>query len=143
MTYQHRSLSEFDEHPHKPGNRWAISAELGIDEFNLNLAELGEGEPLSQTHYHSHENQDEFYYVLDGRCRLEVEDESIDIAADEVVFIPRTVPHLVHNPYEEICKLIAIGSPPEGRYPVVMHDNYENILEKRYDGDPADAEVSE
>lgn len=136
-AYRHRSLSDFESHPHKPGKRWAISAELGLDDYNLNVAVLEEGDPLSQTHYHAHENQDEFYYVVEGRCRLEVEDESVEVGPDEMVHTPRTVPHLIHNPYEEPCKLIAIGSPPEGRYPVTMYDNYDNLREERY-GDGRD-----
>lgn len=58
----------------------------------------------------------------------------VTIEADDVVTVPRGVPHLVHNPsYEEPCKLITIGNLPEGRYPVTMYDNYENILADRYD----------
>lgn len=132
--YEHRSLSDFEPHPQKPGRRWAISKELGLEYYNLNVAVLEKGEPLSQTHFHAHDAQDEFYYVLEGRCQLEVEDESVTIEADDVVTVPRGVPHLVHNPcYAEPCKLLAIGSPPEGRYPVTMYDNYENILADRYD----------
>ncbi len=74
------------------------------------------------------------HYVLEGRCQLEVGDESVTVEADDVVRVPRGVPHLVHNPhYDEPCKLIAIGSPPEGRYPVTMYDNYEHVLADRYD----------
>jgi succinyl-diaminopimelate desuccinylase len=29
--YHQRSLSDFESHPHKPGERWAISAELGLE----------------------------------------------------------------------------------------------------------------
>lgn len=139
-TYTHRSLDEFEPHPHKPGRRWAVSRELGLDDYNLNIAVLEQGDPLSQTHFHAHEQQDEFYYVISGRCRLEVGDESVDVGADEVVTVPRTVPHLVHNPYEPPCKLVAIGSPPEGRYPVTMYDNYENILDDRDESADGDDE---
>lgn len=131
--YQHRSLSDLEPHPQKPGRRWAVSKELGLEAYNLNVAVLREGEPLSQNHFHAHEAQDEFYYVVEGRCRLEVKGESVALETDDVVTVPRGVPHLVHNPgYEEPCKLIAIGSPPEGRYPVTMYDSHENILAERY-----------
>ena len=137
--YDHRSLADFDPHPQKPGRRWAVSKELGLEEYNLNVGVLEEGDPLSQTHFHAHESQDECYYVLEGRCQLEVGDESVTVEADDVVRVPRGVPHLVHNPhYDEPCKLIAIGSPPEGRYPVTMYDSYEHVLADRYDGDDGD-----
>ncbi len=59
--YDHRSLADFDPHPQKPGRRWAVSKELGLEEYNLNVGVLEEGDPLSQTHFHAHESQDEFY----------------------------------------------------------------------------------
>jgi len=139
--HDHRSLDDFEAHPHKPGERWAISKELGIEEYNLNVGLLEQGDPLSQTHYHAHENQTEFYYVVEGRVRVESEDDSFDLTADDVLLFEPGEPHLLHNPYEEPCKVVAIGSPPEGRYPVTMYDNHENILEERYDGDAADADV--
>lgn len=138
MEYIHKPLSDFEAHPHKPGERWAVSSELGIKDYNLNVAVLEQGDPLSQTHFHAHENQDEFYYVIDGCCQFEIGEESIKAESDEVIFTPRTIPHLVHNPYKKPCKLIAIGSPPEGRYPVTMYDNYQNISEERYDDSDGD-----
>lgn len=133
--YEHRSLNDLDDNPHKPTPRYEISKALDITDYNLNIAVLEPDKPLSQTHYHAHDDQEEFYYVFDGRCRIEIGDESFDLVEDDVIVVREGTPHLLHNPYDEPCRLIAIGSPPEGRYPVTMYDNYENILDDRYEGE--------
>lgn len=138
--YDHRSLDDLETHPHKPGERWAVSSALEIDDYNLNVAVLEKDDPLSQTHYHAHENQEEFYYIIDGRCRVEVEGDSFDATEDDILLFREEERHLLHNPYDEPCKLVAIGSPPEGRYPVTMYDNFDNILADRYEDGLAEAD---
>lgn len=130
--YRHRSLSEFETNPEKPGQRWELSPELGIEGYNLNVAVLEPGERLSQNAYHYHENQQESYYVLDGRCRVETDEESFTIGADEILVTDPGVNHLLHNPFEDACKLLAIGAPPDGRYPVHQVRSYEDVLDERY-----------
>lgn len=133
--YKHRSLSELDTNPDKPGRRWEVSSQLGIDDYNVNIAVLEPGERLSENAYHAHPNQAEFYYVADGRCRVEVEDGSFDAETDDVVRFDEGVPHMLHNPYDDPCKIVAIGAPPEGRRPVHQVQGYEELLADRYGGD--------
>lgn len=133
--YEHRSLRELDMNPDKPGRRWEVSPQLGIGDYNVNVAVLVPGERLSQNAYHYHDEQEEFYYVADGRCRVEVEDGSFDAETDDVVRFDETVPHMLHNPFDDPCKIVAIGSPPEGRRPVHQVQSYEELLANRYDGD--------
>jgi mannose-6-phosphate isomerase-like protein (cupin superfamily) len=111
MSYEHRSLSAFEPNPEKPGRRFELSPELGIDLYNLNVAVLEPGERLSENAYHYHENQRELYYTVSGRCRIEVDDGSFDMAKDDVAVFEPGANHLVHNPFEKACKLIAIGDP--------------------------------
>ena len=139
--YAHRPLSAFETNPEKPGRRWELSPALGIDGYNFNVAVLAPGERLSQNAYHYHENQTEFFYVVEGRCRVEVEDGSFDCDADDVVLFEEGVVHLLHNPFEDPCELVAVGHPPEGRHPVERVESFEELLEERY-GDGADADAA-
>ncbi|WP_227356467.1 cupin domain-containing protein [Haladaptatus salinisoli] len=136
--YEHRSLRELDANPDKPGRRWEVSPQLGIEDYNFNVAVLEPGERLSQNAYHYHDEQEEFYYVVDGRCRVEVEDGSFDAETDDVVRFDEAVPHMLHNPYVDSCKIVAIGSPPEGRRPVHQVQSYGELLADRYGEDGAD-----
>lgn len=131
--YERAALSKLEPNPRKPGERWELSPALGIPEYNYNVAVIGPGTRLSQNAYHYHENQREFFHVVDGRCRVEVEAGSFDLTADEVVLFEPGVPHLLHNPYDAPCKVVAVGSPPAGRYPVEQVQSYEDLLADRYD----------
>lgn len=139
--YTRARLESEETNDEKPGKRWELSPKLGVEAFNYNVAILESGERLSQNAYHYHENQEEFFHVVEGRCRVEVEDDSFTLETDDLVRFDAGAPHLIHNPFEERCKLVAIGSPPDGRYPVHQVQSYENLLEERYpDGFDADGD---
>lgn len=130
--YDHHAVDDYETNPDKPGRRWELSPQLGIDDYNFNVAVLERGEPLSQNGYHYHENQQEFFYVIDGRCQVEVEDGAFRLREDEIVHFEEGVVHLLHNPFDEPAKLVAIGNPPEGRYPVQQVQPAAQLLKKRY-----------
>lgn len=141
--YTVTSLTETAENPEKPGKRWELSESLGIESFNYNVAVLDAGERLSQNAYHSHENQAEFFHVIEGSVRVEVPGESFDLGEDECIRFAPGVPHLLHNVTGQPCRLVGIGDPPEGRYPVHQVQSHEALLAERYpDGNtdtPSDA----
>lgn len=117
----------------KPGKRWELSPKLDIDAFNLNVAILESDERLSQNHFHYHENQKELIYVAAGRCQVEVVDDQFIIEQDDAVRFDAGEDgvHLVHNPFDEPCRIIAIGWPPEGRYPVEKVKTRDKLLAER------------
>ena len=43
--------------------------------------------------WHHHEHEDELFYVVKGRFRMEFRDRRLDIAAGEFVIVPRGVEH--------------------------------------------------
>lgn len=130
--YEHHSLDQFKINPDKPGLRWELSPQLEIDAYNFNVAVLEPGKHLSENGYHYHENQREFFYVVDGRAQLEAPDGAFTAATDEVVLFDEGVTHLLHNPFAEAVKLIAVGDPPEGRYPVHQVAPADELLMDRY-----------
>ncbi|WP_222913905.1 cupin domain-containing protein [Natrinema sp. SYSU A 869] len=117
----------------KPGKRWELSPKLNIDAFNLNVAVLEPDERLSQNHFHYHENQEELIYVAAGRCQIEVTDDQFIIEQNDAIRFDagKDGVHLVHNPFDELCRIIAIGWPPEGRYPVEKVKTYDELLAER------------
>lgn len=117
----------------KPGRRWELSPELGIEPFNLNVAVLEPGERLSQSHFHYHHDQAELIHVAAGRCQVEVADDRfVAEQGDTVQFdAGEEGVHLVHNPFDEPCRIVAIGWPPEGRHPVETVKTREELLDER------------
>ncbi|NHN48029.1 cupin domain-containing protein [Halostella sp. JP-L12] len=131
--WQLLQAAENDPEDEKPGRRWELSPELGIDAFNINVAVLEPGERLSQNHFHYHEEQEELIHVAVGRCKVEVANDRFDVDDGDTVRFDagETGVHLVHNPFDEPCRIIAIGWPPEGRYPVEKVKTRDELLEER------------
>lgn len=56
--------------------------------------------------WHSHEQEDELFYVLKGRLRIEMEQGAVELGAGEMFVVPKGVRH---NPVaEEECHLLLI-----------------------------------
>lgn len=131
--WQSIRLTENEPRENKPGQRWELSPELGIDVFNLNIAILEPSERLSQNHFHYHENQEELIHVAAGRCCVEVANDCFDAEPGDTVKFDASDDgvHLIHNPFEESCRLVAIGWPPDGRYPIKEVKTHEELLTER------------
>ena len=49
--------------------------------------------PGTEPPYHVHENEDEAFYLLEGRVSVMVDGQIYDMAPGESIFLPRGVPH--------------------------------------------------
>jgi mannose-6-phosphate isomerase-like protein (cupin superfamily) len=56
--------------------------------------------------WHSHEAEDELFYILKGQLRIEMEDRSVDLVAGDVFVVPKGVRH--HPVAEQECLLMLI-----------------------------------
>jgi quercetin dioxygenase-like cupin family protein len=73
----------------------------------LNCFEVGQGQPS-----HVHGGADKFYYVVSGRARFTVAEESFEAEAGAVVWAPADLPHGVERALERTVVLVAIAPPP-------------------------------
>ena len=64
--------------------------------------------------FHIHQDQDEWWYVLEGEFRIKVGDELFDVKAGDSVFGPRGVPHTFSKVGEGTARMI-ITFQPAGR----------------------------
>jgi mannose-6-phosphate isomerase-like protein (cupin superfamily) len=56
--------------------------------------------------WHSHENEDELFFILKGRLRIEMEQGSVELREGEMFVVPKGVRH---NPVaEQECHLLLI-----------------------------------
>lgn len=56
--------------------------------------------------WHSHDNEDELFYILKGRLRIEMERETVELGEGEMFVVPKGVRH---NPIaEEECHILLI-----------------------------------
>lgn len=132
VDYRRSSLDDIEPVPDKPGKRYEVSPALELSGYNFNVVKLAGGERLPESGLHYHEAQEEFFYLASGRCRVEVEHGSFDLDEDGMAVFPAGVAQCVHNPFDEPCKLIAIGYPPEGHETGRQVQPWTDLLADRY-----------
>jgi quercetin dioxygenase-like cupin family protein len=91
------------------GVRFMIDGEATAGNFSLvehPMPPRALGAPL-----HTHRNEDEYSYVLEGRVGVQLGDEVIEAGPGELVFKPRGVAHAFWNASDEPARLFEIISP--------------------------------
>lgn len=68
-------------------------------------------EPHQHHPRHKHANQNEIYFIHEGKCRLEVGDRAEWVTAGAAVYVPAGTPHCVDTGDEGVTMLIIF---PEG-----------------------------
>jgi mannose-6-phosphate isomerase-like protein (cupin superfamily) len=63
-----------------------------IDEADEAAAEVHHVE-IDDAKLHYHKQTDEFYYIIDGRGKMVLDDEEIEVHEGIVVYVPRGVKH--------------------------------------------------
>ena len=73
----------------------------------LNCFEPGQAQKV-----HAHAGADKFYYVVSGRARLSVGEQTREVATGDIVWAPAGVPHGVAAALERTILLVGIAPPP-------------------------------
>lgn len=71
-----------------------------------NVVAPGDGPPL-----HAHANEDESWYVLEGRLRFKLGGELRDAPEGAFVFVPRGVPHCFQNVGDAPARILVAFTP--------------------------------
>jgi mannose-6-phosphate isomerase-like protein (cupin superfamily) len=66
-------------------------------------------------HWHVHDDEDEFFYVVEGRFIVDLEDRSVELAPRQGFTIPRGVRHRTRAPVRTIVLMVeGAGVVPTG-----------------------------
>ena len=57
-------------------------------------------------HWHKHDNDDEFFYVVEGRLQIDLEDRTIELAPRQGVVIPKGVMHRPRAPRRTVMLMV-------------------------------------
>lgn len=84
-----------------------------LTEVNNSFVRLGivEGE----YHWHKHDNDDEFFYIIEGQLLIDLEDRTIELNPGQGVTIPKGVTHRPRAPKKTVMLMVETnGIVPTG-----------------------------
>jgi mannose-6-phosphate isomerase-like protein (cupin superfamily) len=61
-------------------------------------------------HWHKHDEEDEFFFVLEGRLLIDLEEESVELAPHEGYMVPRGVTHRTRAPEKTVLLMVERAS---------------------------------
>ena len=88
--------------------------------FNQTLVEVNEsvlrlGRLEGEFHWHKHDNEDELFFVVEGRLFLDVGEETHELAAGQGYAVPKGVMHRTRAPQPAVVLMMASsGVKPTG-----------------------------
>ncbi len=79
--------------------------------FNQTLCEVNDcvvriGVLQGEFHWHKHDDEDEFFYVVDGRFVIEIEGQSVELHPQQGFMVPKGVLHKTSAPVRSVILMI-------------------------------------
>ncbi|MFQ3318631.1 MAG: putative cupin superfamily protein [Natronomonas sp.] len=90
-----------------------IGSALGTEHMGIRLYELEPGESTAFG-YHSHADQEEIFYVLEGTLSFETEDGAVEIGAGEVIRFEPGELQQSRNAGDDRVTVLGLGAPADG-----------------------------
>jgi mannose-6-phosphate isomerase-like protein (cupin superfamily) len=94
-----------DEMGEGPGFR-KIRRVLGVTAFGVNAVVYPPGQ---EGFLHYHDEQDELYFVHQGRASFEVDDDEFELGPGGVVYVESTTPRKVNNRTDDDLVMLVVG----------------------------------
>ena len=76
----------------------------------VNDAVVRLGVMQGEYHWHVHEREDEFFYVVEGRFFVDLEDRTVELAPRQGVTVPRGTRHRTRAPERSIVLMVEAAS---------------------------------
>ena len=66
-------------------------------------------------HWHKHDDEDEFFFVVSGRWLIDLEDRTVDLGPGQGYVVPKGVPHRPRAPERTVILMVeGAGIVPTG-----------------------------
>lgn len=89
----------------------AMEKACDYDWFNQTLCRVNDslvrlGIFKGEFHWHRHEKEDEFFYVVEGNLLIDFEDRTVELAPRQGIVVPRGVPHRPRAPERTLVLMV-------------------------------------
>ena len=89
----------------------ALADDCKYQWFNQTLCAVNDsvvrlGVVQGEYHWHKHDSDDEFFYVVEGRLLIDLEDRTIELAPRQGVVIPKGVMHRPRAPQRTVMLMV-------------------------------------
>jgi len=79
--------------------------------YNQTLCQVNDsvvrlGVVLGKYHWHKHDNDDEFFFVLEGHFVIDLEDRSVDLQPQQGFVVPKGVKHRTRAPERAVILMV-------------------------------------
>jgi len=81
--------------------RWFNQSLVTVNDSVVRVAII-EGE----FHWHKHVNDDEFFYVIDGKLLIDLEDKTVELNPREGFMVPKNVIHRTRAPQKTVILMV-------------------------------------
>jgi len=98
----------------------ALAAAVTDRWYNQTLCRVNDsvvrlGVVQGEYHWHKHDEEDEFFYVVDGRLLIDLQDRTVELAAGQGLVMPKTVVHRTRAPERTVILMVeSAGIVPTG-----------------------------
>ena len=91
-------------------DQWYNQTLCQVDEAVVRL-----GVVQGEYHWHQHDKEDEFFYVVSGRFLIDLEDRTVDLTAGKGFVVPKGVKHRPRAPERTVLLMVErAGIVPTG-----------------------------
>ncbi len=97
----------------RPSETRSISDAIGLENLGMRIYTVAPGEDIPIGGLHYHEQQEEVFYVVKGRIRVETPDREFVVERGQVFVAEPESPHRAFNGDDasETALVVAIGAP--------------------------------
>ena len=98
----------------------ALAAACTDKWFNQTLCKVNDsvvrvGVVEGEYHWHKHDTEDEFFFVVSGRWLIDLEDRTVDLGPGQGFVVPKGVPHRPRAPERTVILMVeGAGIVPTG-----------------------------
>jgi mannose-6-phosphate isomerase-like protein (cupin superfamily) len=112
MSYHVVDSDEVEPDPDRPCTRRSLSERAGLTKMAVNRYTAAPGEELPLA-YHSHDEQEEAFYVLSGTLHVDTPEGTLTAGPDSLLAVEPDSPQFAYNPADadEPVDVVAIGAP--------------------------------